>query len=364
MNTIDRYLVRAFVGSYLLLLAVGFALYVFADVLVNLDEFTKDRTLSVGTVLLNMADYYVYNLPLYYQQLGGALLTIAAAFTFAMMLKNNELTPLVAAGVPLQRLALPVLVCSVGLVALWMANSEVVLPALAHKVVRQHDDLSDTRQVDVRCVRDGSNAILTAGELHLQAGVLKGVYIIEPDANGVPQRLIRADVATYDPARHTWRLDRGAREVMGSAFEADELGRAIQWAPLSEYAYGLSPEQILLRQSSQWADLMSIRQMNSLLQSQNLPNLPAIAKARDIRFTQPLLTWILMLLAIPFFLTREPGNVLVAGGKCLLLTGLCFGSVFVSHSVSTDAYAARLATALPVLVFGPVAVLHFANVKT
>ena len=186
MNTIDRYLARTFVGSYVILLVIGFALYVFADVLVNLDEFTKDRSLSAGTVLLNMADYYVYNLPLYYHQLGGAMMTIAAAFTFAMMLKNNELTPLVAAGVPLQRLASPVLVCSLGLVALWLVNSELVVPALAHKIVRQHDDLSDTRQVDVRCVRDGNNAILTAGELHLQAGTMKGVYIIEPDANGVP----------------------------------------------------------------------------------------------------------------------------------------------------------------------------------
>ena len=151
---------------------------------------------------------------------------------------------------------------------------------------------------------------------------------------------------------------------MGSAFGSDELGQSIQWEPLSEYAYGLSPEQILLRQSSQWAELMSIRQMNALLQTRNLPNLPAIAKARDIRFTQPLLMWILMLLAMPFFLTREPGNVLVAGGKALLLTGLCFGFMFMAHSLSGDATTARVATALPVLVFGPVAVLHFANVKT
>ena len=68
MSTIDRYLARTFVGSYALLLLVGIGLYVFSDVLVNLDEFTKDRTLSAGAVLLKMLDYYGYNVPLYYQQ--------------------------------------------------------------------------------------------------------------------------------------------------------------------------------------------------------------------------------------------------------------------------------------------------------
>lgn len=154
------------------------------------------------------------------------------------------------------------------------------------------------------------------------------------------------------------------RLVMGGAFEGGELGHAMDWQRLDEHPFTLSPEQILLRQSSQWADLMSIRQMNSLLQSPNLPNLPAVAKARDIRFTQPLLAWILLLLALPFFLTREPANVLVAGGKALLLTGLCFGFTFLTHSLSVEAHSARLATALPVLVFGPVAVVHIANAKT
>jgi lipopolysaccharide export LptBFGC system permease protein LptF len=364
MTIIDRYAGTTFLGSYLILLLVGVGLYIFSDMLVNLDEFTENRTLSAGQVLLNMTDYYGYNLPLYYQQLGGALMTIAAAFTFAMMLKNNELTPLVAAGVPLQRLAVPVLACSVLLVGLWMANSELVVPGFADKIARHHDDLGDTRQVEVQCVRDDNNAILIAQELHAQQGWLKGVYIIEPDETGAPQQLIQADAAFYDPQRRTWRLDRGARQQMGVAFGTQDLGHAIQRVQLDEYAFTLSPEQILLRQSSQWADLMSLGQMNTLLRSRNLPNLPAVAKSRDIRFTQPLLTWIMMLLAMPFFLTREPGNVLVAGGKALLLTGLCFSFVFMAQGVSTDPYTTRLATALPVLVFGPVAVLHFANVKT
>ncbi|MCK4340532.1 MAG: LptF/LptG family permease [Phycisphaerae bacterium] len=365
MITIDRYLVKTFLSSYVLLMLIGIALYVFSDVIVNLDEFTEDPDLTATGVLLKIADFHGYRMPLYFHQLGGVTMAIAASFTFALLLRNNELTPLVAAGVPLQRLAVPVILSSVVLVVLWFVNSELIVPAYAAKIVRHYDDLGKTRQVEVLCVRDDHNAVLSAAELNAQQGWLKEVYIIEPDENGNPTHLISADYAHYDHERQTWNLgQRGSRLTIGAAFESGDLGGTIQREAMREYPFTLSPDQILLRQSSYWADLMSMRQMSGLLQSDNLPNLPAVAKSRDIRFSQPLLIWILILLTVPYFLTREPTNVLVAGGKALLLGGVCFGFTFLAHSISTEVRFAPLATALPVLIFGPASVLHLANVKT
>lgn len=364
MTTIDRYVLRTFVSSYLLLLVVGVGLYVLGDVLFNFDEFTENRALSARDIGLNMVDFYGHNLPLYYQQLGGVVMALAASFTFGMMMRNNELTALVAAGVPLQRLAVPVLACAALLVGLRVANAELVLPTLAPKIARRHDDLGDTRRVEVHCVRDDRNAILSAAELRVRHGVALEVYLVEPDAQGEPLNLIRADAAIYDPSRRTWRLVQGSRLTMAAAFAGGGLGEAIHGEPLAEFAFTLAPEQVLLRQSAQWATLMSIRQMNQLLASENLPNLPAIAKARDSRFTQPLLTFILLMLATPFFLTCAPGSVLVAGGKALLLSGSCFAFAFIADSLPSTGALALLSTVLPVLIFGPVAVLHIANVRT
>lgn len=364
MNILDRYVIRTFLGSYVLLLLTGIGLYVFADVLVNLDELTEDTRLSAVGALLKIADYHGYKLPLYFYQLGGVLMCVAAAFTFAMMLKNNELAPLVAAGYPLQRLAVPVLGCSVLLAGLWLVNTELVMPRLAPQIARHYDDVGRARPVQVVCVRDDRKSILSATELIAAAGRLRQVHIIEPDADGRPTHVISADEAIWRPERQTWELVRGARLQMGAAFEGGDLGGPLEREPLAEYPFTLSPEQIRLRQSSQWAEMMSIRQMNALLKVRNLPNLAAIERSQYIRFTQPLLMWILILLAVPFFLTREPVNVLAAGGKALVLTGACFLVTFLAHSVSAETGLTQLAVALPVLIFGPVAVLHLANVKT
>lgn len=364
MTTIDRLIVRTFLGSYVLLLVLFSGLFIFFDLLVNFDEFSGEQGLPLPVMLRNMADFYGHNLLMYYHLLGGLLLGIAGSYTFAMMLRNNELMPLIASGVPLQRLATPVLVAAIGLAGLWMAHAEFVLPQFAEKVSRRHGELVETGRTEVPLVIDDRDAKLNAAELKPELGLLQSVYIIEPTPAGGLPSLVRADSAKWDPEARTWRLVRGARQRVGAALADAELGASVLWEELDEYPFGLAPDQIVLRQSAQWINLMSIQQMTALLQSRNLPNLPEIARQRDIRFTQPLLSWVLLLLSIRFFLTREQGHVLVAGGWALLVAGGCFVFTFFCHSMSGDPRFVRLAVWLPVLVFGPAAVILFGNVKT
>lgn len=364
MSIVDRYLARTFLSGYLILMLVGVGLYVLTDVLLNADEFTKDESLPLLQVLGLMGDYYLCNLPLYYSQLGGPLMAIAAAFTLAMMLRNNELVALAAAGMPLQRLVVPLAACSVLLVGVWMANRELLLPKLAHKVARKHDDVIVQRTVGVQCARDDNNAILSAASFFPREGRLENVSIVEPDEQSRPRNLITADAATYDPDSGVWKLERGIRVTMYDPLDTPGLGPPIEPDYMDEYAFALTPEELVLRRDSQWADLLSIRQLNALLQSRNLANRPSVNMSRHIRLTQPLLQWILLLLTLPFFLVREPANVMAAGGKALLLAGAFYLVAFVAHSVvKEEAYAALIAW-IPILIFGPLAVVQLANART
>ncbi len=360
MSIIDRYVARTFLSGFVILMLVGIGLYVLTDLLVNIDEFTEDESLPFWEVLALMGDYYLCNLPLYYSQLGGPLMAIAAAFTLGVMLRNNELTVLVAAGMPLQRLAVPIVACSVLLVGVWMANRELLLPELAHKIARKHDDIIGQRIRGVHCARDNDNAILTANSFFPREGRLENLLIIEPDA----QALIEADAAVYNEQRGVWELERGVRRTMYAPSDGEGLGPAIQPEYIDEYDFSLTPDDLILRRDSQWADLLSLHQLNALLQSRNLVNRPMIDMSRHIRLTQPLLQWILLLLALPFFLVREPTNVMAAGGKALLLTGAFFVVAFIAQSVVKEEAFAALVAWIPILLFGPLAVLQLANVRT
>jgi hypothetical protein len=80
---------------------------------------------------------------------------------------------------------------------------------------------------------------------------------------------------------------------------------------------------------------------------------------------------ILLLLAIPCVLTREPGRLKAAATKCLALTGLGMGAIFISHQVAgkppnlewAQMWPALVAWA-PVFFFGPLAVFLLDRVKT
>lgn len=364
MSILDRYIARTFISGYIILLLVGIGSYVLADVLVNIDDFTEDPSLSTGQVLANIADFYGYSLPLYFSQLAPFCLAIGGAFTIAMMLRNNELTAIVAAGVPLQRLLAPLVVCGMLLIGVWFANRELVMPPIAAKLARTRSDVQGTRTVGVYCVRDDQRNIITALRLRPRDGVLGHVFIIEPDETGTPAHLIEADLAVYDAPRKTWKLDRGRRVVMAPPDAATEgLGASIRYEPVEEFALGLTPEELVLRQASELSDLLSLQQMNLLLQRGGLANRPSIVMARHVRLTQPVLHMLLLLLAVPAFLSREPANVLACGGRALLAAGVFFGVSFVAQSIIREEHAALMAW-LPIFVFGPLTVVYLANVKT
>lgn len=364
MNTIDRYIARTFFGGYLILSAIGLALRIVIDLLVNIDEFTEDPSIPLLTVLGRVTDFYFFNIPLYYSQLSGPLIAFAAAFTLAMMLRNNELTALISAGVPLQRLIIPIIAVASSLYVVSMLNRELLIPANAEKIARSHDDVLGSSRSGVYCVRDNNNAALSAIEFNPVTGVMRYVFIIEPTKPGESSSIVEADAARYDPDRKVWRLDRGRRVSHPDPGTPDALQGRVGITLIDEYPFRMTPEQLGLRRGGQWADLLSIRQLNQLLLSQNLANRPSLNMTRHVRLTEPLAQLVLLLLALPAFLAREPLNVLAGGGRAVLVGGAFFLVLFLTQGLAADIDYAALVAWIPILAFGPLAVIQVANIKT
>lgn len=363
MTTIDRYLARAFLAAYVVFTLVGMSLIVSVHLLANLDEFMEGRGQSALQVFTSMVSYYGYNLPLYYAQLSAPALAAAGAFTFARMLAGNELTALLSAGVPLQRLVAPVVTTALALIALGLANRELLLPEIAPYVIRRPDDVQRTRTVGVYCVRDDRNAIITALRLYPAEQRLYGVFIIEPDETGQPAHLIEADSASFDATAGVWRLEGGRRVLMGAAGADDKLARGIEYQPVPTFATSLTADDLVLQQAAEWTELLSTRQMVRLAQFRRVANRSAIVNGLHVRLTQPILQLLLLVLPIPFFLSARPTHAMAAGGFALGLSGLFFVTVFVAHLMMEDQWAALIAWA-PILVFGPIAMVRLASLRT
>ncbi|MCD6364627.1 MAG: LptF/LptG family permease, partial [Planctomycetes bacterium] len=159
MKTLDRYVTRSFLLSMLMLMLAMLTLRVVTDLFVNMDEFTeKDQGFLQN--LREIGSYYEYQLLVYFAQLGGVTVVASAAFAIGWMNRSNELTAMMASGVSLRRVMLPIIACSLIMSGVIFAVRELVIPssAVAQKLVRHRDDVPGTNQFPIFFLSDGQKA--------------------------------------------------------------------------------------------------------------------------------------------------------------------------------------------------------------
>lgn len=370
IRRLDRYLLKSFLINYAVSLFVLISLYVVLDLLVNMDEFTE-KGRSPLRVVVQIADYYFFNLPLFYTQLSGIITLFAACVTLARLQRNNEITAILASGTSLYRVAAPILLAGVAMNALLLLDREVVLPGIAAKVARERDDVEGERVYAVWCLKDGEGRLLSAQRFSPRERKIGGLIVIEkstaPSAKGQLESIITADIAEWSGQRGGWVLTSQGRRIGGLSRLDAGLGDipALRPETWEFYPSTLTPEELVLRKSTQWLDLLSLGQLRALADRGDLDPV-SVAKVRHSRVASPLGNMVLLILGISFFMNRLPGSVLTQGAKALIVCSVAFLAIFVSQEVDTSALAVPLALPfwLPLFIFGPVAAVLLYGVKT
>ncbi len=89
---------------------------------------------------------------------------------------------------------------------------------------------------------------------------------------------------------------------------------------------------------------------------------PALEMEKHFRFTNPVINVIILLLAAPLIISREPKSVFMQMLKGLAVIVGAFGLAFTAQQLGSE--NPLLAAWLPVFMFGPLAVLILDSVKT
>jgi lipopolysaccharide export LptBFGC system permease protein LptF len=282
------------------------------------------------------------------------------------MRRQNELTAVLASGVSLYRVAAPVVAFAVFTSLLWYADSEVVIPRIAHKLARRHDDARGLRTFRVNCLRDRNNDLLSADQYVPADRVLKRLAVLRRDADGELLSVLEAEQGVWESTPGSsggghWRLERGIeRRPTGANQDVTEADRAL----VELYATDLDPQTIEMRQSSGWMRYLSTRRLGELAASLEGEARRRADECRYARFTTPLVNLIMLFLGLPFILDRIPGSLLVASGKALCACGLCFLLTFMVQNFTAEGSLSTLPAWAPVIVFTPVAVVLMDRLRT
>ena len=199
-STLDRYLLRLFVPSFLASLGLFALLLEIIDLFNNLWRYLANDAPLLG-VLKVMALY----LPTALIDVLPIALLFAAAYCLAVLYAGNELTVIFGSGVSLYRFMIPLFIAAVLLgIGSFAFSDRVVL-----RTIKSKNELSQTlsgqktsfSNPDVAVIsRDGA-VVYRARFYDDLAKSLSGVTVIERDAEGSPVARTEAAVARWDGAR-------------------------------------------------------------------------------------------------------------------------------------------------------------------
>ena len=397
MKRLDRYVLSAFLKNYLLSFAVLVGLFVVMDTVFNYDEFTDPASNpTVWDTASAIGSYYFYQSFFVYAQLAGVIPVLAAAFTFLRMSRFNELTALLAAGVPMLRVAAPVIIAAVVInVVVQPLNQEILIPELVPKIARDRRDAATggapERGFEVQAMPDGRGGFFDAARYHVprdgKPGWVESLTVVTRGPDGRIEQMVAAKRGDWDAAAGAWRLQEG-RRVGGDAIAASAAPVSLFDAaalrqgpaePAAVLATEVTPAEIELFHSANsgvgaggsYFDLLSTRQLDALLARPRVYAAADLLRAKHTRLASLVMNVVLMLLAIPAVLTRQPSELRRAAAKTLLLIGGAMAFVFLCQLLAKDPPSAAVAARwpawmawTPVLVFGPLSVVLLDRIES
>lgn len=377
MTTLDRYIARQYFFNVVALLVLLFSFVVVVDVTLNIDrmfkvaaKFAPGETLSgpvkLWVVLRLATDLWWPRLLQLFSFLLGMVLMAAMGFTLSQIVRHRELVAMLASGISLRRAARPILAVAVLMTLVQIADQELVLPRIAPLLTRDHGDAGTHQMKDfpVALTSDSTSRLFYARSFEpgeANTGRLTGLYVWERGAGGKPERLVTAPSAAWRDG--AWELDDATVTQLDAA--DTPAGPAVAVAGM-RISTDLDPTALLMRRYANFSHSLSWGQMSGLLGSENLdPRLrDRLERIRYGRVSTVIANLLAMLIVMPFFLTREPKNMVLQSLKCAPIGMITLLGAVLGAAAPVPGIPPALAAFLPVLVLAPIAAGSLAAMKT
>jgi lipopolysaccharide export system permease protein len=366
VNYIDWLLVKAYFKAYTICLVSLLSLYVVVDLFTNLDEFTSKHE-GLVAVVQHIAGYYGPHMVKYFDLLCEPIVLLAAMFTVAWMQRNNELLPLLSAGVSTRRIVLPVLVCASLMMLFTVVNVELFIPRLATQLVVEKSDPEGDKEIEAKGKYDHNGVQIDAERGQRKGLVVRPFNCILPPSIGRRQVAISAKEARYvpkspdNPHSGGWLLTEARPATLDNWEKTDVLERL---DPGKYFLYTEVDFDALTR-TQKWFQHASTSRLYEELQRPDTQRVASMAVLFHMRLTRPILGLILVFMGLSVILTDQNRNVFISAGLSLVLCAVFFAAIFAAKYLGdNDIISPALAAWLPVLGFGPVAFVMFDAVHT
>ncbi len=365
---LDRQLIRSFLKAYFVCLVSLLGMYVVIDLFMNLDDFTQNN--SFADALRYISTYYGCKVTQIFDRLCEAIALLAAMFTIAWMQRNNEILPLLSAGVSTRRVVAPVLIAAFGTIGLSSINQEIILPQIDSYLVEHRGDPEGDHESIVKSTFEGNGVHISGRAAYRKEMLVKDFTVNFPQKQGDGITLLQAKEARYVPPvedrphSRGWKLKQTTPPELEGRERLKELG--LEFIVSGEYFLKTKyvDFDVVTRSKSWFAFIPTYRLMQDLGRIDST-QLASVAVVFHMRLTRPVLGIILVFMGLSVILRDQNRNVFISAGLCLVLCGVFFGALFACKYLGDyEHLSPALAAWLPVLGFGPLSFVMFDAVHT
>ena len=372
MKTLDRYIARNFIVGYLISFSVLMGLCIVVDVFVNVDEWAENVDRGLLPLVIRLGQFYGSRVALWFRDMAGMVTVIAAVFSLTRMTRNNELIAVMASGVSLKRIIAPILFLALFLTGLQVIDQELIIPRLAQQLTYTHDYVPGQRRYRMWFASDSFGHLISTPSYHEENQTMDHPFFVlrwkDPETQRwVVTGQVQAQSAQYDYDRKGWILQDGRRldfKVEDDRFAGNELG------PVEFIQSDLDPVQVPLRHQKGFVSLLSSMQVENLIRSPGTrpTDLAELYLQKHVRITDPLINLIMLMVALPVLVCRDPRDMKSAIMTSFMITSACFITTFLCKLFATEVFfhqvRPELWAWLPVFIFLPIAFLQIDSMKT
>ncbi|MBI4575062.1 MAG: LptF/LptG family permease [Planctomycetes bacterium] len=359
LGRLDRYVLGAFLSAYLI---CGFAfllLFVVVDAFAHLDDFLE----AGESVAAAIGEHYLVNLPLIFHRIAPALTLAGAMFALSRLRRNNELLPMLAAGIGLYRVLAPVFLAAAALSALMVLDQERLIPWVAERSRRAlRYRTSDAVVPPVMVDRAGS--VFWAARFRPASAEVESVEVTLAAPGGALTVVARR--GAWDAATGRWLLYEGRaieRDGDGNPV-VDEDGRARVRRFQGEEAYPLEVQVRPIDIEAQQAELYFLP-FGQLVEQWRAQRLPRLRVQMHQRLAYPLSNLVLLLLGLPFVFGRAGGSAFIGLALAVAIGFAYFFMDFFCGSLGAAGLLAPVTAAwLPTAFFSSLGLAVFDGVRT
>jgi lipopolysaccharide export system permease protein len=370
----DRQMIFNYLKAYLFCLVSLTGLFIVVDLFMNLEDFTAHRK-DFESVVKFVGVYYGYKTFFIFDRLCESVVLLAGMFTVAWMQRNNELLPLLSAGISTRRAVFPVLVCASAMMALVELNQEFALPDIDIFMLENRQNPDGAKETDVKGSFDMNN-IHVSGKTAVKKDVLVKEFVaLIPRSIGRDSiTVLQAKEARYIPVRDDDKRTGGwlLKNTIPAELPNWPVDQEDILKPLGDGAYFLKTKDVdfdtIVRVKNWFMYLPTWRLLKELDRPGNTQH-ASLAVVFHMRLTRPVVGIILVLLGLSVILRDQNRNIFISAGLCLILCVVFFASIFAcqylgSTPETSEYISPALAAWLPVIVFGPISFVMFDAVHT